>query len=179
LFLSRDSGSFYCKSQKDKNVSSLHAKLNALVEAVKMVIYYRESLEELHFRQTKPTTVHIDNEGVIAELPFYVKSFGKDNRSIYLINKINFVRECVDKNIIKLEFVNSENNLADLCTISLDVHQHHRLLEKVLKGSIPEPKKSRLLGSRIQILLSTTRLLVIDHFLSRGCVGILNIYDKK
>jgi hypothetical protein len=44
LFLSNDSGAFYCycKSQKDKNVSisSLHAEMNALVEATKMIIIY-------------------------------------------------------------------------------------------------------------------------------------------
>jgi hypothetical protein len=133
----KDSGSLYCKSQKDKNVSvsSLHAEMNALVEATKMIIYYRESLDELHFPQSKATIVHVDNEGVIA----VVKSFGKENRSIYLINKINFIRECVERNIIRLEFVNSENNLADLGTKSLDVAQHHRLSEKILKGSNWEP----------------------------------------
>jgi hypothetical protein len=101
LFLSNDSGAFYCKSQKDKNVSisSLHAEMNALVEATKMIIYYRESLEKLHFPQKKPTTIHVDNQGVIA----VVNAFGKDNRSIYLINKI---RECVEKKIISLEFGN-------------------------------------------------------------------------
>jgi hypothetical protein len=111
-------------------------KMNALVEATKMIIYYRESWEELNFKQEKPTIVHVDNEGVIA----VVKSFGKDNRSIYLINKINFIRECVERNIIQLQYINSENNLADLGTKSLDVvQQHFRLLEKILKGSNFEP----------------------------------------
>jgi hypothetical protein len=132
LFLSKDSGSFYCKSQKDKNVSvsSLHAEMNALVEAIKMIIYHRESLKGLHLAQQKPTIVYVDNEGVIA----VIKSFGKDNRSIYLINKINFVRECVERNIVKLEFVNSENNVADIGTKSLDVHQHQKLSAKILQG---------------------------------------------
>jgi hypothetical protein len=132
LFLSEDSGSFYCKSQKDKNVSisSLHAEMNALVETTKMIIYYREALEELHFPQIQPTTIHVDNKGVIA----VIKSFGKDNRSIYLINKINFMRECVDNKIVKLQFVKSENNLADIGTKSLDIQQHNLLADKILKG---------------------------------------------
>ena len=92
-------------------------------------------MEELHFPQKKPTTIHVDNQGVIA----VVKAFGKDNRSMYLINKINFVRECVEKKIISLEFVNSENNLANLGTKQLDVTQHNRLTGKILKGSTYEP----------------------------------------
>jgi hypothetical protein len=42
LFLAEDAGSFYTKSQKDKNVSisSFHSEINALVETIKMIIYY-------------------------------------------------------------------------------------------------------------------------------------------
>jgi hypothetical protein len=70
LFLSKDSGSFYCKSQKGKNVSASslhHAEMNALVEATKMIIYYRESLDELHFPQSKATVVHV-SRGTLFDL---------------------------------------------------------------------------------------------------------------
>jgi hypothetical protein len=137
LFLASDSGAFNGKSQKDKNVSvsSLHAELNALVETTKMIIYYHEVLSELHYPQVAATTIYIDNEGVLSIL----KSFSKvDNRSVYLINKINFMREQIDNHIVKLEFVRSENNIG---TKSLKIKQNSRLSDKVLRGSNFEPAK--------------------------------------
>jgi hypothetical protein len=140
LFLASDSGAFYGKSQKNKNVSvsSLHAELNALVETTKMIIYYREVLSELHYPQVAATTIYIDNEGVLSIL----KSFSKvDNRSVYLINKINFMREQIDNHTVKLEFIRSENNIADIGTKSLEAKQNSRLSDKVLRGSNFEPAK--------------------------------------
>jgi hypothetical protein len=67
LFLSKDSGSFFTKSLKDKNVSisSFHSEINALVETIKMIIYYRGILEELNQRQNGSTTIYVDNQSVI------------------------------------------------------------------------------------------------------------------
>jgi hypothetical protein len=67
LFLADDAGAFYTKSQKDKSVSisSFHSEINALVEAVKMIIYYRGILEELKYPQNHPTIIYVDNQSVI------------------------------------------------------------------------------------------------------------------
>jgi hypothetical protein len=89
LFLADDAGAFFTKSQKDKSVSisSFHSEVNALVEAVKMVIYYRGVLEELKFPQKHPTIIYVDNQSVI----MVANNITKDNRSMYLTNKINFL----------------------------------------------------------------------------------------
>ena len=114
LFMSKDSGAFVSKSQKDKTVSisSFHAEVNALVECVKSVLYYRDFLEEINFKQNDPTTVYVDNESVIG----IATSIAKDNKSIYLTNKINFIREQMDNKKITLEYVNTRDNVADLGT---------------------------------------------------------------
>jgi hypothetical protein len=133
LYLARDSGSFYSKSQKDKCVStsSQHAEMHALVETTKMIIYYREILKEMHFEQIEPTLVLVDNEGVIKS----VNSIGKPSQSIHLINKTNFIRECMSQKIIKLDYIRTEDNVADIGTKSLEVAQHSRLTAKVLRGA--------------------------------------------
>jgi hypothetical protein len=132
LFLAEDAGSFYTKSQKDKNVSisSFHSEINALVETIKIIIYYRWILEELNQKQIEPTTIFVDNQSVI----MVSTNITKDNRSMYLTNKINFIREHINNKIISLQYIETENNVADLGTKSLSVIQHNLLSAKLLKG---------------------------------------------
>jgi hypothetical protein len=132
LFLSRDSGAFFNNSQKDKSVSisSFHAEINALVEATKMIIYYREILEELGFKQEDATTIFVDNESVIN----IANSIYKDNKSMYLTNKINFIREKVNEKIIQVQYIKREKNIADIGTKSLNRQQNYLLTMQLLNG---------------------------------------------
>jgi hypothetical protein len=62
-------------------------------------------------------------------------SVRKDIRSAYLINKTNFfVREQIDNNIVHLEYIPSEDNVADLGTKSLNSDAHNKLTLKALCG---------------------------------------------
>jgi hypothetical protein len=132
LFLADASGAFFTKSQKDKNVSisSFHSEINALVETVKMVVYYRGILQELNHPQLSSTIIYVDNQSVI----MVSTTITKDNRSMYLTNKINFLREHVDNKIISLQYIETENNVADLGTKSLRVVPHNDLSAKLLMG---------------------------------------------
>ena len=63
------------------------------------------------------------------------ESLNKDNRSIYLINKINFVREQIQEKRIQLQFIRSSDNVADIGTKSfLQVDQHRRLALAAVVG---------------------------------------------
>ena len=136
LLISRDSGAFVAKSQKDKSVSisSFHAEVNALIECVKSILYYRDFLEEINFKQMEPTVIYVDNESVIG----IATSIAKDNKSIYLTNKINFIREQINDKKIVLEYINTHENVADLGTKSLDIDSHNRLACKVQGGITQE-----------------------------------------
>jgi hypothetical protein len=120
------------KSWKDKavSISTTQAEIHALVEAVKSIIWYRELLKEIGFPQNEPTLVHQDNINVVnlADLS------AKDNHTKYLINKINFIREAIDESYITLVHVETENNLADLGTKSLDATQHAYLTNILMNG---------------------------------------------
>jgi hypothetical protein len=128
LFLSDDSGSFFTKSQKDKNlsISSFHSEINALVETIKIIIYYRGILEELNQRQNGSTTIFVDNQSVI----MVSQNGTKDNRSMYLTNKINFIREHINNKIINLQYIETVNNIADIGTKSLSPLQFNILSAK-------------------------------------------------
>jgi hypothetical protein len=132
LFLSDDSGSFFTKSQKDKNVSisSFHSEINALVETVKIIIYYRGILAELKQFQNEPTVIFVDNQSVI----MVSNNVTKDNRSMYLTNKINFIREQINNKVINLQYIETANNVADIGTKSLSPVQFNILSTRLLKG---------------------------------------------
>jgi hypothetical protein len=120
------------KSWRDKavSISTTQAEIHALVEAVKSIIWYRELLKEIGFAQTEPTLVHQDNINVVnlADLS------AKDNHTKYLINKINFIREAIDESYITIVHVDTENNLADIGTKSLDATQHAYLMNILMNG---------------------------------------------
>ena len=132
LYLSKDSGPILLKSQKDKNVSisPAHSELNALVEAVKAIIFIRTFLKELNvLDENKPTIIYEDNQTVTN----ICKNIGSDQRSKYLITKINFVREAIDTQIITINDIKSKDKLslgsllhyvADIGTKSLEPTCH-------------------------------------------------------
>ncbi len=132
LYLAKDSGACLFKSWKDKTVStsSTHAEIHALFETIKTIVWYRELLKEIGYEQKAPTLIYQDNINVV-NLSDYS---AKDNMTKFLINKINFIREAINEKMIILKHINSENMIADIGTKSLDVSNHNRLKEPLLKG---------------------------------------------
>jgi hypothetical protein len=64
LFLATDAGSFYnTKSQKDNesvSLSSFHSEMNSLVDTIMtVIIYYRDLLEELGYKQSDPSNSYL------------------------------------------------------------------------------------------------------------------------
>jgi hypothetical protein len=132
FFLSDDSGTVLFKSWRDKavSISTTQAEIHALVDALKAILWYRELLRELGFEQTAPTMVYQDNVNVV-NLADYSS---RDNQTKYLINKINFIREAIDLNVITIQHVGTADNIADIGTKSLDPHQHEYLNFKLMNG---------------------------------------------
>jgi hypothetical protein len=87
-------------------------------------------LEELQFHQNEPTIIYVDNQSVI----MVSTNITKDNRSMYLTNKINFLQEQINNNVISLQYIETENNIADIGTKSLSVVPHNLLSAKLLNG---------------------------------------------
>jgi hypothetical protein len=87
-------------------------------------------LDELGFHQAEPTVIYQDNANVInlSDLS------AKDNMTKYLINKINFVREAIDDQIIVLRYVGSLDNVADIGTKSLEPAHHQKLTNILMNG---------------------------------------------
>jgi len=142
MYLSEDSAAVHTKSQKDKNVaiSSFHAEVNALVEAIKFALWARELLEELGVPMEEPTVIDQDNTGVIEA----VGKESSDSRTRYLINKLNFVREQIQDGRIYARYTNTHENTSDGSTKSLGRIQCSRYRVGLLQGKIAAREELRL-----------------------------------
>jgi len=131
LFLARDSGSILWKSWKDKTVSlsTTQSELHALVECTKTILWYRELLNEIGLQQTEPTVIYQDNHNV---LELVSKDITNDAKSKYLINKINFIRDLVQRHIILPTYCPTTQNTADIGTKPLD-RQYYNLHSKGIR----------------------------------------------
>jgi hypothetical protein len=84
----------------------------------------------LNQRQNGSTTIYVDNQSVI----MVSNNMTKDNRSMYLTNKINFIRELLNNKTINLQYIETANNIADIGTKSLSPIQFKTLSAKLLRG---------------------------------------------
>ncbi len=87
----------------------------AACAAVQEAIHLRQLLEDLGFKQDQATVVFEDNQGCIAlsDNPVFHK------RTKHIDIKYHFVRERVVSGEIKLKYVTTEHQLADLLTKGL------------------------------------------------------------
>ena len=116
--LSTDGPAVSWKTRKQPTValSSCESEYMALCETAKEAIYLSNVLKDfssvLKPRVRKPVTIHVDNQGAIA--------LGKNpvhhERSKHIDIRYHFTRECVANRTIKLTYVRSDDNTADLFT---------------------------------------------------------------
>ena len=102
----------------------------------------RGFLEELGFPQKEPTILYTDSESAIklGEL------CNVGNNSMHIVMRINYIHECIEAGIIKLKYVNTDNEVADALTKLLPVsaHQIHReFLMHGHHGKLPSGETSK------------------------------------
>ena len=99
--------------------------------AIRQTVWMRGFLEELGFPQKNPTVLHTDSESAIklGEL------CNVGNNSLHIVMRINYIHECIEAGIIKLQYVNNtDNEVADVLTKLLPVHSHNIHSEFLLHG---------------------------------------------
>ena len=105
-------------------MSSLEAEYVALVEAGKEIKFVIQVLESLMIKVELPIVVRVDNIGAIhmSENP------SSGNQTKHVDVKYHYVREMVVDEFVKILFVRTDDNHADIFTknVSADVLQRHR-----------------------------------------------------
>ena len=122
FYLNNSLISYMSKKQKTIALSTAESETHAAVQATKEAIWLRNILEELSFKQEKPTIIHCDNQAAIA----LSKNPEYHSRSKHVDIQYHFLRQHVDMKTVNLNFVASECMAADGLTKALTRYKHHR-----------------------------------------------------
>ncbi|TFY81825.1 hypothetical protein EWM64_g2185, partial [Hericium alpestre] len=110
FFLSGTPISWSSKKQPTVADSTAVAEYLAIAHATKEALWLRSLLGELDFPQDSPTLIHCDNQASIAmskEQVFHA-------RTKHVDIKYHFIREHVDRGQIRLEYIPTAENTADI-----------------------------------------------------------------
>ena len=144
FYLNLESGTIFARSVKDTCVShsSCESEIKAIDTAVRQVVWMRGFLEELGFPQKDPTILYTDSESAIklSEL------CNVGNNSMHIVMRINYIHESIEAGIIRLKYVNTDNEVADVLTklLPISAHQIHReFLMHGHHGKLPSGETSK------------------------------------
>ena len=130
--LCKESGVAIHKSKKATVVtySVDEGETKAAAEACRSIVWLRNALEELGIICSQPTILHTDSQvliNVVSDYKNHPKS-GCYNRDI------QWIRECIERRIVKMVKVSSEDNTADILTKLLNETTHNKHSNTLLYG---------------------------------------------
>ncbi|KAG6384847.1 hypothetical protein SASPL_153666 [Salvia splendens] len=100
------------KKQPIVTLSTCEAEYVAATFSVCHAIWLRSLLSELGWPQKEPTTICVDNKSAIA----LSKNPVFHNRSKHIDTRYHYIRECVANQEIQVEYVKSQDQVADIFT---------------------------------------------------------------
>ena len=126
--------SWKSKGQKSVALSSSEAEYVALFEAAKEVKFINQVLISLNFMVKLPINVNVDNLGAI----FMSENVSVSTRTKHVDIRYRFVQEFVFDGFLKINFVRSKGNDADIFTKNLggDSFSGHSRKLVIEKGKV-------------------------------------------
>jgi hypothetical protein len=120
------------KSQRQKTValSSTEAEYVSASTATREVLWLHKLLNELHQPQ-QTTTLHCDNQGSIA----LANNPTFHQRTKHIDTQYHFIRDEVERQVIKLYYIPTDQMIADVLTKPLRHVQHQWCVEQMGLGS--------------------------------------------
>ena len=114
------------KLQTSVATATAEAEIIALFDVVQELSYYRIILDTLGFKQ-ETTKVHEDNQAAIA----IMTRPEKKTRMRHLETKYFKIQDAIGNQMISLEYVKTENNVADLMTKALNKPMHMGIMKRL------------------------------------------------
>ena len=129
IFLNGMPVAWRSKQQRSVTLSSTEAEYVAVSEVMTEILFIREILEFLGVEIDFPILVHVDNIGAI----YLAQQAGTSIRTKHVDTRYHFVREYIEDGVVKVIFVKSEDNDADLMTKNLADEKFQKHSEKLMK----------------------------------------------
>ena len=112
------------KQQTIIALSSCEAEYIACAHCARQIVWLRSLFNELGFGQSIPTLLHCDNQGTVA----CTHDPHSHNKLKHIDIRIHFIRDCVNKQVLKVEHIPGIQNSADLLTKPLEKIVHRKWL---------------------------------------------------
>uniref|UniRef100_A0A2N9JBE9 Integrase catalytic domain-containing protein n=1 Tax=Fagus sylvatica TaxID=28930 RepID=A0A2N9JBE9_FAGSY len=125
------------KKQPIVTLSTCEAEYVAATSSVCHAVWLRSLLKELHMSQVEATEIFVDNKSALA----LAKNPVFHDRSKHIDTRYHFIRECIARKEVQLEFVKSQDQVADIFTKPLKYDTFYKL--RALLGVI---RKTSLRG---------------------------------
>ena len=116
--------SWQARKQTTVALSSVEAEYMAATQSTKEAMWWRSTLSELGVDLEGPTVIHSDSQGSIA----LTKNPEHHARSKHIDIRHHFVREQVAVGTIAVDYVPTEEMVADVLTKALPRDKHHKLI---------------------------------------------------
>ena len=111
------------KSQKSVTLSSSEAEYVALSEAAKEIKFVYQLLQSIGIEIELPITVKVDNVGAI----FMSENTSMSGRTKHVDVRYRYVNEMVMDGFLKIKFVKTEENVADIFTKNVSSEIYRKL----------------------------------------------------
>jgi hypothetical protein len=112
--------------QKTVSLSSTEAEYLALTTAIKEALWLKQLLFELN-RKQEEITMYCDNKSTIC----LSKNPEFHSRTKHIDIRYHFIKEKITKKIIKIEYIPTDQMLADILTNALPRIKHYKALESL------------------------------------------------
>jgi hypothetical protein len=108
--------------QKIVALSVTEAEIIAVVQCVQEMIYCKKVLESINLKVDLPMIVNTDNQGAVDLINGWSTTGGTKHMDV----RIMYLRELKEQGIIKVEWIPTDENEADIFTKSVDVNTLNR-----------------------------------------------------
>ena len=112
FFIGETAFTWMSKKQPIVTLSTCEAEYVAATSCVCHAIWLRNLLKELNLPQEEPTKIFVNNKSAIA----LAKNPVFHDRSKHIDTRYHYIRECVTKMDVQLEYVKTNDQVADIFT---------------------------------------------------------------
>ncbi|XP_050895641.1 secreted RxLR effector protein 161-like [Lathyrus oleraceus] len=123
FFMGDTAFTWMSKKQPIVTLSTCEAEYVAATSCVCHVIWLRNLLKELKMSQEDPVEICVDNKSALA----LAKNLVFHERNKHISTRYHFIRECIKKKKVKLKYVMSRDQAADIFTKSLKLETFVKL----------------------------------------------------
>jgi hypothetical protein len=128
VFVNKVAVSWRSKSQNNVSLSTTKAEYVAVSEVANEIKFLTNLLDVMKVEYEKPIKVNIDNVRAL----FLIKNMNTSERTRHIDSMYHFTRELTEEGLIKVEFIKSEDNMADIFTKSLNTTLNNKHKRKFM-----------------------------------------------